>query len=106
LVAVIGDEAETIVHRYCSCDRAATYPALARTPALFRDRFTDTTTVLSDPDTRDLAELTAANELDMVLLGAVPGHMVAPLLERLQMWLSPPAQHATTTALADRPPSH
>jgi hypothetical protein len=69
----ISGEAEAIVYRYCSCDRASTYPGLARTPVSFRDRFTGATTTPSDPELRDFAELTAANELDLVLLGAVPG---------------------------------
>ncbi|GAB2876542.1 hypothetical protein GCM10027074_50730 [Streptomyces deserti] len=40
LAAVIGPEAEVIVHRYASCDRTATYPPLADPDAPFPDRFT------------------------------------------------------------------
>jgi len=69
----------------------------------FRDRFTAATTTPSDPELRDFAELTAANELDLVLLGAVPRCLVASLLQRLQTWLSPMARQACAAELGDEP---
>jgi uncharacterized protein (TIGR00369 family) len=63
LAAVIGEEAERLVHLYAGCDREFSYPRLPGGP--LRDRFTGTE---SDPPAwtrRDLAELTAANELDL-----------------------------------------
>lgn len=65
LAAAIGAEAESIVYFYAACDREATYPTLAEQAPGFRDRFTGRS---HTPDTRlrrDLAELTAANELDL-----------------------------------------
>ena len=62
LRAVIGEEAEAIVHFYASCDRKATYPVLA---TYFHDRFTGTSRVPEPGLREDFAELTAANELDL-----------------------------------------
>jgi hypothetical protein len=63
LASVIGPEAEAIVHFYASCDREATYPHLLE--PLFRDRFTGRTYAPDPLLSRDFAELTAANELDL-----------------------------------------
>ncbi|MFE1883086.1 DUF6817 domain-containing protein [Streptomyces diastatochromogenes] len=65
LAAVIGAEAEAIVYLYASCDRKATYPALARPDAPFHDRFTGRSLVPEAQPRRDFAELSAANELDL-----------------------------------------
>jgi len=66
LSAVIGAEAEAQVHFYASCDRAASYPTLAGAAPAFRDRFTGRTWTPALQLLRDFAELTAANELDLV----------------------------------------
>jgi hypothetical protein len=66
LVEAIGEEGEDLVYFYASCDRKASYPTLAEPGGLFTDRFTSER---SQPDVerrRDFAELTAANELDIV----------------------------------------
>ncbi|WP_369223537.1 DUF6817 domain-containing protein [Streptomyces sp. R39] len=65
LAAVIGTEAEAIVYLYASCDRKATYPALADPDAAFHDRFTGRADVPALRLRRDFAELSAANELDL-----------------------------------------
>lgn len=66
LAAIIGTEAEQLVYFYASCDRLFSYPHLAQPAGLFRDRFTGA--VACPPLTlrRDFAELTVANELDIV----------------------------------------
>jgi hypothetical protein len=66
LTAITGAEAERLVYFYASCDRRFSYPQLAKRTGPFKDRFTDT--VLRPPLRlrRDFAELTAANELDIV----------------------------------------
>jgi hypothetical protein len=66
LAAIIGTEAEQLVYFYASCDRPFSYPHLAQPAGLFRDRFTGA--VACPPLTlrRDFAELTVANELDIV----------------------------------------
>ncbi|MBT2480768.1 DUF6817 domain-containing protein [Streptomyces sp. ISL-94] len=63
--AVIGVEAEEIVYLYAACDRAASYPSLADREAAFRDRFTGRVHSPAVSLRRDLAELSAANELDL-----------------------------------------
>lgn len=65
LAAVIGTEAEELVYAYAGCDRDASYPNLAQTDAPIRDRFTGRVFTPSRELRRDLAELTAANELDI-----------------------------------------
>jgi hypothetical protein len=48
------------------CDRKASYRTLTDTDAVFRDRFTDRVYTLALQLRRDFAELSAANELDIV----------------------------------------
>jgi catechol 2,3-dioxygenase-like lactoylglutathione lyase family enzyme len=67
LADLIGARAEWLVYVYGSCDRGAVYPALSGPgPVPFRDRFTGRTYPLPEEDARAFAELTAANELDVV----------------------------------------
>lgn len=72
LAAIIGTEAEQLVYFYASCDRRFTYRQLAQPAGLFRDRFTGA--VACPPLTlrRDFAELTVANELDIVGVNPAP----------------------------------
>jgi hypothetical protein len=67
LADLIGARAEWLVYMYGSCDRDAVYPALGGPgPVPFRDRFTGRTYPLPEVDARAFAELTAANELDVI----------------------------------------
>ncbi|WP_329115731.1 DUF6817 domain-containing protein [Streptomyces sp. NBC_01353] len=66
LAAAIGTEAEEIVYLYASCDREFSYPGIGREDGLFRDRFTGETLTPTAMQRRDFAELTAANELDVL----------------------------------------
>ena len=67
VAAAIGARAEAIVYRYASCDRAFAYPQIGRrTGVAFRDRFTMTVEHVPHDDVRAFAELTLANELDLV----------------------------------------
>lgn len=63
LAAVIGEEAERLVYLYAGCEREFSYPRLPGGP--FRDRFTGTEFDPPARTRRDIAELTAANELDL-----------------------------------------
>jgi hypothetical protein len=63
---VIGLGAEELVYFYAACDRSASYPSLADPVPSYRDRFSGRTWTPSPQRCRDLAELTAANELDLV----------------------------------------
>jgi hypothetical protein len=66
LAAIAGAEAERLVHLYASCDRGFSHPRLAEPGGAFRDRFTGALLDPPLPARRDLAELTVANELDVL----------------------------------------
>ncbi|WP_327266360.1 hypothetical protein OG444_37625 [Streptomyces sp. NBC_01232] len=105
LAAVIGDEAEEIVYLYAACDRAASYPTLALEDAVFRDRFTGRVHSPSPALRRDLAELSAANELDLARIDpafreAWGGELLA-LFTRLGGLLSEPARRECRAVLGD-----
>jgi hypothetical protein len=102
LTALIGKDAERLVHFYASCDRRFSYPRLAEPGGPFRDRFTGT--VVDPPlPLRDFAELTAANELDVVRVNPALGREIGPgLLDLFTSWrslLSDPAWQAVQTTL-------
>ena len=72
LISHIGPRAEAWVYLYASCDRAAVYPELAGSgPLRFRDRFTGEASEVPEGDAAVLAELTAANEFDIVTVNPV-----------------------------------
>lgn len=93
---LIGDEAESLVYFYASCDRRATYPRLGGPGAPFRDRFTGRTSTPAPPRWADFAELTAANELDLIHVDAGfrtrHGPALSRLLTRMRPLLSPAAR--------------
>ena len=67
LSALAGDQTESLVYLYGSCDRDAVYPALKEPgPVPFLDRFTGRASTPPEPDIRAFTELTAANELDVI----------------------------------------
>jgi hypothetical protein len=67
LAEKIGSEAEALVYLYGSCDRERTYPLLSGSePIAFLDRFTGETVFPQDHELRAFAEITAANELDVL----------------------------------------
>ncbi|WP_175412147.1 DUF6817 domain-containing protein [Streptomyces sp. TRM64462] len=95
LRTAVGTEAEHLVYAYAACDRDATYPTLERPDGPYRDRFTGTVHIPSDRQRRDLAELTAANELDIASVSPDFRHRWGPglltLFQRLRPLLSPAA---------------
>ncbi|MGW4565830.1 DUF6817 domain-containing protein [Streptomyces sp. NPDC004561] len=104
LAAVIGTEAEAIVYLYASCDRKATYPALNQADAAVHDRFTGRSCDPGPQGRRDFTELSAANELDLVIVDSDFRDRWRPellaLFTRLQDLLSADAWLACRTALA------
>ena len=69
LADAIGECAEEAVYLYSSCDRRALYPRLRQAgPLLLRDRFNGQTLLVKALDASAFVELTAANELDLVLV--------------------------------------
>lgn len=107
LVESIGAEAEAIVYSYDACDRSAVYPRLGSAEQLFMtDRFTQESSALGERSARDFLELTAANELDLVLVTpeAPPSWSgdFYRLLLRSRKWLSPQAINAWKTSLTEQ----
>ncbi|MEV6118165.1 DUF6817 domain-containing protein [Streptomyces sp. NPDC052109] len=104
LAGVIGTEAEALVYLYGSCDREASYPALAEDDGVFRDRFTGRAHVPGAGPRRDFAELTAANELDLAVLDPAFrsrwGPALLGLFTRVRPLLSPPAWSSCEAVLA------
>jgi hypothetical protein len=95
LAAVIGPEAEQLVYDYAACDRKLTYGRLADYDPVFHDRFTGRAYPPSIDRRRDFAELTAANELDLVRVNrdfrAQWGPELLGLFTRFRPLLSEPA---------------
>jgi hypothetical protein len=68
LAEIIGERAEEWVYLYASCDRQVVYPNLKDPgPLLFKDRHTGRSFEVAEPDAHVFVELTAANELDLVM---------------------------------------
>ena len=106
VVALVGTEAEAIIHRYACCDRAAVTPQLGLGPTIaFRDRSTGAITDLGSADLRAFAELTVANELDVLrhapLTGAERADL-ADLLTRCRPLVRPAAVASIDAALGQR----
>ena len=67
VATLVGDEAEELVYRYASCDRVQTLGQIGHCePVDFRNRFTGVTEAVGGAELRAFAELTFANELDLV----------------------------------------
>jgi hypothetical protein len=98
--SVMGEAPEAIVYRYCSCDRAATYAALDRVPAVFTDRYDASSAVLGADDMHAFAIITIANELDLVRKAAFDVATVLTI-DRLFAGLAPYAPDAATIARAE-----
>jgi hypothetical protein len=106
LARVIGADAEALVYLYASCDRAAVYPQLGEPAVGFRDRFTGEVHHPDDTAIADFAELTAANELELVRSGAIadPGTIaaLADLFDRLMAYHRPGIEVAAREARGHR----
>jgi len=71
LVSAIGPDAESIVYFYASCDRGFVYSQITAGEAIiFRDRFTGKVFSPAKEELRAFADLTLANEVDVVTGGA------------------------------------
>jgi hypothetical protein len=83
LVAAAGARAEALVYLYGSCRRADVYPHLDQSTVTFPNRFTGASTVPDDAALRAFAEITAANELDVIRHNAEIAEQHGPALRRL-----------------------
>lgn len=103
LTELIGIEAEQLVYFYASCDRKASYRALADPDGEFVDRFTGERNRPTAEQRRDFAELTAANELDIAAVSRESrGRYGSALLKLFTGWrtlLSDPAWEHTRELL-------
>ncbi|MCO5995323.1 DUF6817 domain-containing protein [Actinoallomurus rhizosphaericola] len=103
LAAIVGEEAERLVRFYAGCDRGFSYPRLADPEGPFKDRFTGAVTSPPLPLRRDFAELTAANELDIMRVNPELRARYGPgLLSLFTSWkglLSDSARRAVQTTL-------
>jgi hypothetical protein len=104
LAALIGTREEALVYLYGSCDRDFVYPRLGRRgPVVFRDRFTGDEYVPAEVDLRAFAEITAANEVDVLAhnadLAARYGADLRRLFTRCRDLLSPGAWRACADLL-------
>jgi hypothetical protein len=80
LTGLIGEDAESIVYFYASCDRSFLYGQVgAPGVPVFRVRFTAAEFVPSETQLRSFAELTFANELEILSTAATsaPGDRAA-----------------------------
>jgi hypothetical protein len=104
LADLIGTRAESLVYLYGSCDRDAVYPALGRAgPVSFRDRLTGRTHTPPDPDVRAFTELTAANELDIILHNPATAAQHGAALRQLFTCARPRLTHAAWQAWSQPP---
>ncbi|MEU6984963.1 DUF6817 domain-containing protein [Streptomyces sp. NPDC046324] len=106
LAAAIGAEAEELVYFYASCDRNVSYTELGNEDGRFRDRFTGETFIPTQRQRRDFAELTAANEVDVLRenreLWSRYGGGLLKLFTRWRSLLSEPAFEAARELLTLR----
>ncbi|HEX6470290.1 MAG TPA: hypothetical protein VF069_14425 [Streptosporangiaceae bacterium] len=87
LTAIIGEEAERLVYFYAACDRRVSHPHMADRDGAYKDRFTGAVSRPPLASRRDFAELTAANELDIMRVNAdLRARHREPLLRLFAAW--------------------
>lgn len=72
LAELIGQQAESLVYLYGSCDRTASYPSFqsSSSDVVIINRFTGVHCVPAAPEVRGFCHLTIANELDVLVHSA------------------------------------
>lgn len=98
LLSVVDARAEALVERYCSCDRAASYPTFHTPEPVHVHRVTGRRTAFTGDQLRAFAELTIANELDVFThspeLAARHAHDAMRLFARWSPIVRAPARRA------------
>lgn len=107
LAALIGEQAEELVYLYGSCERRSTYPRFGSQEAVvFRNRFTGADHTPEVAQARAFAEITVANELDVIAHNPEVAEKYAVslhrLFDRMAPLLSPLAVRAYTSELGGR----
>ncbi len=104
LRAAVGDAAEALVYLYGSCGRGTVYPLLSSASPAFRDRFTGLDHHPDGAGLRAFADITAANEIDVVThnpeLMARHGDELGALFTRMRRHLGAPAWRACAAVFA------
>lgn len=110
LTRLIGRRAELIVYTYCSADRADLHPQLAEGhegPVVHRDRFDGRVSEPTAALVRAFAELTFANELDLLgtseAFAAAHGPGIARMLAPWRAHVSPAAWQNFTCEISSAP---
>lgn len=102
---ILGEEVEELVYLYCACDREFTYQSLINGNTELRDRFTGKVKTLSQQQAKILAELTVANELELILASKAfynqHGRGLFQLFEGLKPLLSAEAVKSYQNALTE-----
>jgi hypothetical protein len=101
LASVIGPDAEALVYLYACCDRGAVYPQLGADRIEFRDRFTGTVLPAERPWLVAFAEVTLANELELIRTGAVRDPKSVTAISRLFEALVPYAPEPAGVAVEE-----
>ena len=103
LAEAVGEDIESLVYLYASCDRKFLYPQLGvKDRVVFRNRFTGDVFSPSDDRLRDFVDLTLANECD-VAVG--PGSDQAPdwfssMVRQFRLVASPSVRHGCQVVMA------
>tara|TARA_Y100001956_G_C4124778_1_gene189473 strand:+ start:1595 stop:2119 length:525 start_codon:yes stop_codon:yes gene_type:complete len=105
IAKLVGQDEEELIYLYCACDRDYVFPQFSTSAQIeFRDRFTGECFVLSDQQTRDMSELTVANELELVLSSAEfkaqYGVELFELFQAMDRFVSASARDAYLSAFA------
>lgn len=93
IVEIIGEDSETLVFLYGTCDRGYFYSQFGKRETIeHRNWKTKETRVLTQKETADLCELTAANELELALTNDSflirYGDELKELFEKMNSYLS------------------
>lgn len=102
LAAVVGAEAEEIIYRYGSCERVYRQLSAGAPEIVFTDRFTGTSAPAPTSAVRDFAELTIANELDVLAHNDELRQRHGKALHRLFAACTPYASPAAIAACAQQ----
>jgi pimeloyl-ACP methyl ester carboxylesterase len=98
LIAAAGSRAERLVALYCACDRGASYPTFLSSGPAIVDRRSGERIAISPDELGAFAELTVANELDVVErspeIAAVHGAELAALFASWRPLVRPPVRRA------------
>lgn len=103
---ILGDDTETLVYLYCSCDRDYVFPQFGESDDIqFKDRFTGKLFLLPREQTSAFCELFVANKLECIYRSEAfkveHGLALRELFDGMEEYLSPKARLANKLALRE-----